>query len=145
MADPWTRRELIDQALDNLGVLVEGQTVPDELVSKVDKVLDPCMEQLRARDIVDVTAPSTLGTDSPPAAGEFPLELCLPLSHCLAWAAASKFNLAGDPALKVMNDQSEDLLQRMTAAGRTRRMLRVDKGTRQGNRWGGRGSFANGT
>src|SRR5438445_817915 len=27
-SDPWTRRELIDEALDNFGILVWGQTVP---------------------------------------------------------------------------------------------------------------------
>lgn len=142
--DPWTRRELIDEALDNLGVLVEGQTVPDELVAKVDKVLDPCMAELRVLEIVDVTAPSILGTDGPPTGGAFPAELCLSLAARLAWTAASKFNLAGDPALKVLSDQAEDTLRRLTAGSRTRRMLRVDKATRAGTRRG-RGNFSRAT
>jgi hypothetical protein len=144
MADTWTRRELIDQTLDNLGVLVAGQTTPDELVAKVDVVLDPCMAQLRTREIIDVTAPAILGTSDPPANGEFPLELVLSLAACLAWSAAPGFNLAGDPSLKVLNDQAEDMLQRMASGSKTRRMLRVDKAARTQQRLG-RGSFSQGT
>jgi hypothetical protein len=144
MAHTWTRRELIDAALDALGVIVEGQSTPDELVAKVDKVLDPAMATLRVLDIVDVTAPAILGTPSPPANGEFPEELCLPLADWLAWSAAPKFNLAGDPALKALAIEAEDTLRRLTAGSRTRRMLRVDKALRSGTRRG-RGSFSQGT
>src|SRR5262245_13797642 len=140
MATPWTRRELIDETLDALGVLVPGQPVSDEMVDKVDDVLDQCMERLRVLDIVDVTAPSILGPSNPPAGGEFPPELCLSLVDCLAWMVARKFNLAGDPSLKVLNDIGEDTLRRLTRPARSRRMLRVDKATRTTSRIGG-GSF----
>ena len=144
MADPWTRRELIDKTLDNLGVLVAGQTTPDELVAKVDQVLDPTMEELRTLEIVDLTAPSILGTPSPPALGEFPIAFCLALADYLAWSAASGFNLAGDPSLKVLADQAVEKFYRLTAVSRSRRMLRVDKALRS-TRNIGRGSFPQGT
>lgn len=146
MAAIWTRRELIDHALDRLGVIVAGQSTPDELVAKVDKVLNPCMAQLRVLEIVDVTAPSILGDPSPPAGGEFPEELSLALGDCLAWAAAPEFNLAGDPALKVLGDQAEDTLRRLVRGTTTRRMLRVDKALRVSRgSVAGRGSFSIGS
>ena len=144
MANTWTRRQLIDKALDDLGVLVQGQASTAEMVDKVDKVLNPCMAQLRVLEIIDVTAPSILGTAAPPNAGEFPEEFSLALASVLAWAAAPGFNLAGDPALKVLNDQAEDTLRRLVRPGRTRRMLRVDKAVRGGSRYG-TGSFTRGT
>jgi hypothetical protein len=144
MTTTWTRRQLIDKVLDNLGVLVPGQTVSDEMVDKVDTVLNPRMAQLRNLEIIDVTAPGIIGTPDPPTGGEFPEELCLPLADCLAWAAASGFNLAGDPALKVLNDQGEDTLRRLARPARSRRMLRMDKALRSTSRIG-RGSFSQGT
>ena len=145
MTTTWTRRQLIDAALDNLGVLVLGQTTSDEMVAKVDVVLDPCMAELRVLDVVDVTAPSILGTPSPPTNGAFPVEFVLSLSDCLAWAAAPSFNLAGDPSLKVMSDQAEDTLRRLVRPSRTRRMLRVDLALRGENRRTTRGNFTQGT
>jgi hypothetical protein len=142
MTTPWTRRELIDAALENMGVLVHGQTVSDEMVDKVDQVFDPSMEMLRVLEIIDVTA--IIGTPDPPAGGEFPPEVCLPLSDYLAFAAAPSFNLAGDPALKVLSDQAENTLRRLVRPARSRRMLRVDKATRTSSRIG-RGSFSQGT
>jgi hypothetical protein len=145
MTIPWTRRELIDAVLDNLGVLVIGQTASDEIVAKVDILLDPCMAQLRVLDIIDVTAPAILGTPSPPTGGAFPIEFVLPLSDCLAWTSAGSFNLAGDPSLKVQSDQAEDTLRRLVRPGRTRRMLRVDPALRGENRRVTRGNFTQGT
>jgi hypothetical protein len=145
MTTTWTRRQLIDAALDNLGVLVLGQTTSDEMVAKVDVVFDPCMATLRVLDIVDVTAPSILGTPSPPTNGAFPLEFVLALSDCLAWMAAPSFNLAGDPSLKVLNDQGEDTLRRLVRPSRTRRMLHVDHALRGENRRTTRGNFTQGT
>src|SRR5712675_3122616 len=113
MTTTWTRRQLIDAALSNLGVLVPGQTTSDEIVAKVDELLDPTLAQLRVLEIVDVTAPSIIGTPSPPTGGAFPIEFVLPLSDCIAWSVAASFNLAGDPSLKVQSDQGEDTLRRL--------------------------------
>jgi hypothetical protein len=145
MTTTWTRRELIDAALENLGVLVQGQTISDEMVAKVDIVLDPAMAELRVLEIVDVTAPSILGTSSPPTNGAFPIEFVLSLSDYLAWMAAPSFNLAGDPSLKVLSDQAEDMLRRLVRPSRTRRMLRVDPALRGENRRTTRGNFTQGT
>jgi len=145
MSTTWTRRQLIDAALDNLGVLVLGQTTSDEMVAKVDVVFDPAMAQLRVLDIIDVTAPSILGTPSPPTNGAFPVEFVLPLSDYLAWQAAPGFNLSGDPALKVISDQAEDTLRRLVRPSRTRRMLHVDHALRGENRRTTRGNFTQGT
>ena len=145
MTTTWTRRQLIDAALDNLGVLVLGQTTSDEMVAKVDVVFDPAMAQLRVLDIIDVTAPSILGTPSPPTNGAFPVEFVLPLSDYLAWQAAPGFNLSGDPALKVISDQAEDTLRRLVRPSRTRRMLHVDHALRGENRRTTRGNFTQGT
>lgn len=145
MTETRTRRELIDETLDRLGVIVPGQTVPDELVAKVDKVLNPALAQLRTLEIIDLTAPSITGTASPPTNGEFPIEVFLPLADSIAWSAAPQFNLAGDPALKVLGDQAEDTLRRLAAGSSTRRMLRVDKALRNSRNGYGRGSFTQGS
>ncbi|SRR5216683_5575867 len=145
MTTTWTRRQLIDAAIDNLGVLIIGQATSDEMVAKVDVVFDPCMAQLRVLEIVDVTAPSILGTPSPPTNGAFPVEFVLALSDCLAWMAAPSFNLAGDPSLKVLSDQGEDTLRRLVRPSRTRRMLHVDHALRGENRRTTRGNFTQGT
>ena len=145
MSSIWTRRQLIDAALDNLGVLVLGQTASDEMVAKVDVVFDPSMAQLRVLDIIDVTAPSILGAPSPPTNGAFPIEFVLSLSDYLAWQAAPGFNLAGDPSLKVLSDQAEDTLRRLVRPGRTRRQLRCDPATRGERGRVTRGNFTSGT
>lgn len=145
MAETRTRRELIDETLNRLGVIIPGQTVPDELVAKVDKVINPALAQLRVLEIIDLTAQSITGTPTPPTDGEFPIEVFLPLADSMAWSAAPQFNLASDPALKVLGDMAEDTLRRLAAGSSTRRMLRVDKALRSSRTGFGRGSFSQGT
>jgi len=138
---PKTRVEVIDQVLDNLGVIIEGQPIAAELRSKVDRSLNSAMATLANLEVVYV---ADLGTANPPDGGEFDEELFLPLCHCIAWHLASSFNLAGDPELKVMGDINEDTLRRLGRPQRTRRMLRVDPQTRsQGFRI--TGNFSKGT
>jgi len=124
---PKTRVEVIDQVLDNLGVIIEGQTPTAELRSKVDRRLNSVMAMLATLEIVYV---ADLGTAEPPTGGEFDEELFLPLCDCVAWRCAAAFNLAGEPALKVLNDIGEDTLRRIGRPQRTRRMLRTDPQTR---------------
>jgi hypothetical protein len=138
---PKTRRELIDQVLDNLGVLVEGQAPSGEMVSKVDRLVDAHMASLRTREIVYV---ANVGTPSPPAGGAFDLELFLAIADSLAFRAAPSFNLAGDPSLKTLALLGEDELRVIARPARTRRMLRVDKQTR-GDRRIPAGNFTRGT
>ncbi len=118
-----TRRELIDQALDNLGVLVIGQAPSDEDVSKIDGRLDAVLELLAARDIVYVP---DAGAPGPPTGGEIELSIFLPLADILAWRCAGAFNLAGEPSLKVLNDQAEEDLLIIGRPARTRQFLKTD-------------------
>jgi hypothetical protein len=136
-----TRAELIDQVLDNLGVLVEGQAPTAEMRNKVDRLVDPHLASLRNREITYV--PDT-GTPNPPSGGEFDEELFLALADSLAMRCAPSFNLAGEPSLKALAVLGEDELQVIGRPQRTRRMLQVDKATR-GNSYRVAGNFTRGT
>ena len=141
-ATPKTRVEVIDQVLDNLGVIIEGQPISAELRAKVDRGLNSAMATLANLEVVYV---ADLGTPNPPSGGEFDEELFLPLTHCIAWHLASSFNLAGDPELKVMSDINEDTLRRIGRPQRTRRMLKTDPQTRGARARTITGNFTKGT
>lgn len=136
-----TRVELIDQVLDNLGVLVEGQAPTAEMRSKVDRLIDPHIASLENREITYI--PET-GTANPPTGGEFEEALFLPLADSLAMRCAPSFNLAGDPSLKALAILGEDELEVLGRAPRTMRMLQCDKATR-GYSFRGTGNFTRGT
>lgn len=138
---PKTRTELIDQVLDNLGVLVEGQAPTAEMRSKVDRLLDPHVASLANRQITYI--PDT-GTANPPSGGEFEQELFLALADSLAMRCAPAFNLAGDASLKALAIIAEDELRVLGRPDRTRRMLQPDKATR-GNTFRVSGNFTRGT
>ena len=120
---PKTRRDLIDRAIENLGVLIEGQAISNAMVQKVDRILDGHFAELRTEEIVYV---SDYGTPNPPTGGEIPAEYFNPLSHTLAWGAASGFSLAGDPSLAALDTLARETLRRLTRPGRTRRPLKLD-------------------
>jgi len=126
-----TRRALIDQVLDNLGVLVFGQAPSAEMVARIDDHIDPGMAQLAAEGIVYV---ADFGTPGPPAGGAIDDAILLPLSDWFAFAAAPPFGLAGDPALKVLSDEAEATLRRIGRPAKTRKMLGTDIQLRAGNR-----------
>lgn len=136
-----TRVELIDRALENLGILVEGQSPTDTQRQKVDRIVDSHLAELRVEDIVYI---ADYGTSDPPQGGEFPAEYFLALANTLAWAAAPSFSLAGDPSLKVLDDIGRDALRRLTRVPRTRRALKCDPAIRV-RTIVGRGSFTTGT
>lgn len=138
---PKNRVEAIDQVLDNLGVLVEGQSPTAEMRAKVDRLVDAHVASLRAEDIVYI---ADTGTTPPITGGSFDLEIFLAFCDTLAWRAAPAFNLAGDASLKVMSDQGKDELRVVTRPARTRRMLRVDPQTRSPRRVYN-GNFTRGT
>lgn len=139
---PRTRVDLIDRALECLGVLVDGQAPTAAMREKIDKILDGHMASLRVEEIVYV---ANYGTSSPPAGGEIAAEHFLPIADTLAWRAAPTFNLAGDPALKAQDILARDELKRLTRPARSRRMLRVDPQTRMTSRAGAGGNFTSGT
>lgn len=118
-----TRIALIDKAIENLGVLVEGQAITAAMRQKVDRIFDGHLAELRTEEIVYI---ADVGTENPPLGGEIPAEYFNSLGHTLAWAAASGFSLAGDPSLASLDQLARDTLRRLTKPGRTRRTLKVD-------------------
>lgn len=141
MENPKTRRALIDQVLDNLGILVLGQDPSASNVAKVDNILDPVLAQLSAEGIVYV---ADGGTAAPPYGGEIPLELFLPLANCVAWECAGKFNLAGDQSLKTLDILARETLRQIGRPAEARRTLRVDPQLR-GRIRRGAGNYSRGT
>ena len=136
-----TRRQLIDQALDNLGVLVPGQSPGDEVVARVDGIIDPGLATLAAtRDYYVADA----GSDDPPVGGEFDDAGFLPLAAWMAFQAAPAFNLAGDPSLKVLADEALVILRTIGRPPPTRQVLTTDGQLRGGHR-AGTGNFLRGT
>jgi hypothetical protein len=119
-----TRRELIDQTLDNLGVLVPGQTPSSENVSRVDRIFDPLVATMAAQDIYYL---GDAGTPNPPAGGEIPDEAFLQIAAMSAWAVAGGFNLADSASLKVLNDQAIVELRQMSRPAATRQTLSTDR------------------
>lgn len=120
----FTRRELIDQVLANLKVLAEGQTPSAEEVEKVDKMIDPTIALLAARDIYYVPDAGERG----PVDGAIDPAIFLPLADCVAFAVSGSFNQAGDAALAALNSVAEELLKDVGRPASTMQTLRVDRG-----------------
>lgn len=97
-----TRRELVDQSLANLGVLASGQTPSAEDVARMDGYVNPVLEQLAERDIVEVDDDD-----------QIPSAWFLPLSYILSYAAAADFGQANDPRIVLLGDRGEKLLHEM--------------------------------
>jgi len=97
-----TRRDLVDQSLANLGVLAAGQTPSAEDVARMDGYVDPVVEGLAEREIVEVD-----DLDQIPAAW------FLPLSYIVSGAAAADFGAANDPRVILLGDRGEKLLHEM--------------------------------
>lgn len=133
-----TRQDLIYQVLDNLGVLVIGQAPSDDMVSRVDSLLDAALASLAAREIVYV---ADAGTPSPPTGGEFDEAIFLALANMLAFTCAPAFNLAAAADLAAIAQSAEEELRVIGRPARTRRTLTTDLTLRAGNRWIGMGPF----
>lgn len=117
-----TRRELIDQVLGNLHVLALGQVPDDEMVSKVDGVIDGAAAILEQDG---VTYFNDLGLAGP-SGGAIELWQFLPLADFVANQAGPQFHLAGDPQLFTLAERAKDLLKTLGRPARVRRELRVD-------------------
>jgi hypothetical protein len=136
-----TRRQLIDQVLDNLGVLVPGQSPGDEAVSRVDGIIDPTFAMLATQGIVYV---ADSGEPNPPNGGEIDDAIFLPLASCCAWAVAGGFNLADSPSLKALQIEAISILRIIGRPASTRRTLGTDIQLR-GYRTSPLGNFSRGT
>ena len=125
-----TRRELVDQALANLGILAVGQSVSDEDVSKMDVLVDPVCEKLTELGIYYVQDQGSIG----PSGGGFESAAFLPIADYLANAAAASFNLAADTKLAVLSQIAEQDLRTISRPPQVRRTLRIDGGIPTGRR-----------
>lgn len=117
-----TRIELIYKILDNLGVMVPGQSPAAETVAKVDGIIDPALSMLAAMEIVYV---ADAGTPSPPTNGDIDDAIFLPLADMLAQECSGGFNLAGDPALKTLAIIAEEKLRVIGRPAKTRQLLQT--------------------
>lgn len=117
-----TRADLIDQALINLGVIAEGQSIEADLVDKMDKVVDPACAQLSRLDIYYVQDAGEIG----PTGGEIEDGAFLSLAAYIANAACAAFNLPADAKLMALSQIAEAMLITLTRPARTRRTLRID-------------------
>ncbi len=118
-----TRLELVYKVLDNLGVMIPGQSPAAETVSKVDNIIDPALSMFAAMEIVYV---ADAGTSGPPTNGEIDDAIFLPLADMLAQECSGGFNLAGDPALKTLAIIAEEKLRTIGRPAKTRQLLTTD-------------------
>ncbi|MEN3931408.1 hypothetical protein WJT86_10105 [Microvirga sp. W0021] len=87
----FSKATLIEQALNNLGVLGAGQPVEAEDYAKLDRILKSTVAVLAAQKIIYLEAEYD--------ADEFPDELLLPLAQILASNAASAYQLGGSDVM----------------------------------------------
>lgn len=137
-----SRRELIDLVLDNLGVLVPGQSPGDEAVSRVDGIIDPSLATLAALGIIYV---GDAGIPNPPNGGEIDDAIFIPLGDWIAWQVAGGFNLSDSPSLKALSIEAENTLRIIGRPARTRQTLQTDVQLRGNRTRGVVGNFSRGT
>jgi hypothetical protein len=125
-----TRRELVNQALANLGILAVGQSVSDEDVSKMDVLVDPVCEKLSGLGIYYVQDQGTIG----PSGGEVESTAFLPIADYLANAAAAAFNLPADAKLAALAQLAEQDLRTISRPPQIRQTLRIDGAIPNGRR-----------
>lgn len=112
-----TRAELINQVLDRLQILVDGQAASDQDVQKVDLLVDTGISQLAALDIYYVQDAGSLG----PADGAIEDEAFLALADYI-----TQFHLLADARIQALAILAESNLRILAAPARTLRTLRVD-------------------
>jgi hypothetical protein len=123
---PKTRAELITQCLTNLGVIAEGQSVSDNDVSKMDKIVDPAISELSALDIYYVQDAGSIG----PADGNIEDAAFLSIAAYIANASCAAFNLAADTKMQALSQLAEAKLRTLAAPARSLRTLRIDPALR---------------
>lgn len=101
-----TRRDLVDAALENLGVLASGQVAEQEDIARVNARVETTIDDLRARDVIYI-----------PDADEFDPEIFEDLAVCLANTCRLAFGLAENPRLPAAVLRAEDNLRTKSAQG----------------------------
>lgn len=124
-----TREQVIEQALRNLMVIAEGQTVSQSDVDKIDLIVDGACGELADLAIFYVGDRGQIG----PTGGDFDDSAYLSIADYLAYRALSTFPMAvdGQARLKAAHDDAITRLRALSGAPRGRRELRVDPATRQ--------------
>lgn len=95
-----TTADLLQEVLENLGVLAAGQTPEQEDLARVSEKLPSIVALLGATEVVYV-----------PDVNNIPDEWFIPLADCVAYHCKQKFGLVGDAAASVDNDYQLALLQ----------------------------------
>lgn len=95
-----TQADLLQEVLENLGVLAAGQTPEQEDLSRVSEKLPSIVSLLSATEVVYI-----------PDINNIPDEFFIPLSDCVAYYCKQKFGIVGDAATSVDNDYQLALLQ----------------------------------
>lgn len=128
-----TRAELINQCLTNLGVIAEGQSIPSDMVNKMDTIIDPAISELSALEIYYVQDAGDLG----PTNGAIEDSAFLSLAAYIANAACAAFNLPADEKMQALALLAEKKLITLGAPASTRRTLQVDPALRsvRGTSW----------
>lgn len=125
-----TRRDLILEALDDLGILVPGQAPSAAVMNKMDGIVDAVIEELDGLDIYYVSDAGEIG----PSGGEIESSAFLSVAAYLANAAAAKFNLPADAKLKALAIEAVDRLERLARPTPTKKFLSTDAGIPTGAR-----------
>ncbi|MBR2118501.1 MAG: hypothetical protein IJ935_07485 [Afipia sp.] len=126
-----TRRELIDEVLDRLGILVPGQAASSANVNKVDGIIDPTIAKLNGLEIFYISDAGSVG----PSDGDIDDAVFLPLADYIANEAAPKFNLPADTKLKTLAIEAEATMRTLARPPSSRKFLRIDSGIPTARRW----------
>lgn len=126
----YTRAQLVNQALIDLGVIAEGQAASDNDVSKMDLLVNAAMAELAALDIFYVDDFGLLG----PTGGNIDDAPFLSLALYLANTACSGFNLPADEKMKALEIEARGKLRTIARPPRARQRLSIDPAVRGGNR-----------
>lgn len=95
-----TQADLLQEVLENLGVLAVGQTPELEDLARVKEKLPSIISLLGATEIVYI-----------PDIENIPDEYFIPLAACVAYNCKQKFGIVGDAATSVDQDYQIALLQ----------------------------------
>lgn len=95
-----TQADLLQEVLENLGVLAAGQTAETEDLARVSEKLPSIVSTLGATEVVYV-----------PDINNIPDEWFIPLANCVTYYCKAKFGITGDAAVQVDQDYQVALLQ----------------------------------
>lgn len=95
-----TTSDLLQEVLENLGVLAAGQTPEQEDLARVSEKLPSIISTLGATEVVYI-----------PDINNIPDEWFIPLSNCVAYYCKAKFGITGEAAQQVDQDYQVALLQ----------------------------------